>query len=138
MASSATGHSRSASAVFLITEPFKQILSKVDAKTLLLAQRVDKHWHGIISTSAPLQQKLFFRTATREQLPTIHTVERPLTTIPPNASGLGLQQKSYLNTYKLVDPEDREQPDLEAIIYNALLFDRQIWRQPVLQPKTPC
>ncbi|WPA96055.1 uncharacterized protein RHO25_000661 [Cercospora beticola] len=135
MASPATGHSRFASAVFLITELFEQILSQVDAKTLLLAQRVDKHWHGMISTSTPLQQKMFFRPATREQLPTIYAVERRLTTIPTNASGLGLRRKSYLNIHKLADPEDREQPDHKIIVYNALLFDRQIWRQPVLQPK---
>lgn len=44
-----------------ISEVLEMILVNVDMVTLLTsAQRVSKHWHGLISTSRPLQEILFF------------------------------------------------------------------------------
>lgn len=46
-------------AAFDTNELFEAILLEVPVKTLLLAQRTDRHWHDMISGTKKLQQKLF-------------------------------------------------------------------------------
>lgn len=43
-----------------IAELLEQILVNVDMRTILLSQRVNKHWNNVISGSTKLQKKLFF------------------------------------------------------------------------------
>lgn len=47
-------------------------------KTLLLSQRVDKFWQITIQNSTSLQKKLFFLSATQEQLPRLNIAEKCL------------------------------------------------------------
>ncbi|KAK4956534.1 hypothetical protein LTR10_006061 [Elasticomyces elasticus] len=53
-----------ADAALAITELLESILVRVDAKTLLLSQRVCRKWRDVIEGSLVLQQKLFLRPAT--------------------------------------------------------------------------
>ncbi|KAK5725292.1 hypothetical protein LTR17_013055 [Elasticomyces elasticus] len=53
-----------ADAALAITELLESILVRVDAKTLLLSQRVCHKWRDVIEGSHVLQQKLFLRPAT--------------------------------------------------------------------------
>ncbi|KAL4998623.1 hypothetical protein BDV10DRAFT_166449 [Aspergillus recurvatus] len=53
--------------VFLVPELLEAVLSYLPQRDLLLAQRVNRTWHAVISGSRLLQQKLFFRT-TRSRL----------------------------------------------------------------------
>ena len=55
---SETASHADAEAVFSIPELFETILVEVDFKTLLLAQRISKHWLAFISGTAKLQKKL--------------------------------------------------------------------------------
>ncbi|KAK3691333.1 hypothetical protein LTR37_018694 [Vermiconidia calcicola] len=70
MASSATGDTSTfvaAAAVWTTTELLENILLHIDTKTLLLAQRVNHRFNGVIRSSGQLQKKLFFSHATTEE-----------------------------------------------------------------------
>ncbi|KAK4695762.1 hypothetical protein P7C71_g2045, partial [Lecanoromycetidae sp. Uapishka_2] len=48
------------SKIFLIPEILEMILVQLPERDLLLDQRVNKTWQGVIKTSPQLQRKLFF------------------------------------------------------------------------------
>ncbi|KAL4982248.1 hypothetical protein BDW68DRAFT_182747 [Aspergillus falconensis] len=48
--------------VFLLPELLEAVLSHLPQRDLLLAQRVNRTWHDVISSSRLLQQRLFFQT----------------------------------------------------------------------------
>jgi hypothetical protein len=62
--------------VLAISELFEHILLGVDAKTLLLAERVDKNFRANINGSKLLQKKLFKLPATPQDIKTLNLVER--------------------------------------------------------------
>lgn len=91
--------------VFNTNELLEMILLKVDIKTLLLSQRVDKTWRTIITGSKNLQKKLFFLPATRDELSRLNLVEESKvvdesTLYDPEVSHVFRDQRSY-NIFKL-------------------------------------
>ncbi|KAK3069387.1 hypothetical protein LTR53_012301 [Teratosphaeriaceae sp. CCFEE 6253] len=53
--------------VFATAELLEKILLRVDAKTVLLSQKVSRHWREVVVGSHLLQQKLYLRSATFEE-----------------------------------------------------------------------
>ncbi|KAK4619530.1 hypothetical protein CLAFUW4_11690 [Fulvia fulva] len=49
-------------------ELLELILTNLDPRTLLLAQRMSTYWRDLIINSPPLQKKLFLRPATTQEL----------------------------------------------------------------------
>ena len=64
---SLTNDSAAVAAVFATTELLEDILMHIDMKTVLLAQRVNRKFNGVISSSPWLQKKLFMLPATIEE-----------------------------------------------------------------------
>ncbi|KAK5718422.1 hypothetical protein LTR15_008149 [Elasticomyces elasticus] len=56
-----------ADAALAVTELLESILVRVDAKTLLLSQRVCRKWRDVVEGSHILQQKLFIQPATLDE-----------------------------------------------------------------------
>ncbi|CAK4032770.1 hypothetical protein AC578_7593 [Lecanosticta acicola] len=95
-------------AVFDTTELLEAILSRVDTKTLLLAQRVEKRWQQVINNSKSLLKKLFF-------LPT-NTFDDIL--------DLGFLDVADSEKYNILDSTSNRSKWLEqVVIMNDLLFD---------------
>lgn len=84
---------------FGITEIHEAILIKLDMKTLLFAQRVNRDWQKLIDASPSLQKKLFMQPATAAE-----AIELGITHGDRNAF---LEDDSFaaLNSL-LIDPED--------------------------------
>lgn len=135
---------------FYVTELFEQIMIHVDMRTLLLAQRVDKHWHMTISTSKPLQQKLFLLPATRAQLIALNTIELCPAVWhpddddkrPPTQFGPATQPEDRYNICKLPGKCYTTGPyhpprDFQLVVYNPIILNmpKSKYKPPVLQPK---
>ncbi|GIZ40403.1 hypothetical protein CKM354_000374000 [Cercospora kikuchii] len=125
-------HTSHGPAVFHIIELFEGILCNLDMKTLLLAQRVDRHWRTIICTSKPMQQKLFFQPATFDQILSLNAVETrlPITEHEYPGQKQDNQVTPEPNIFNLV----YAQP-WKLVLYNPLLFDPQVFESPQLLPK---
>ncbi|CAK1355668.1 hypothetical protein CB0940_00631 [Cercospora beticola] len=130
------------SEVFYVTELFEQIMIHVDMRTLLLAQRVDKHWSTIISTSKPLQQKLFFLPATRAQLIALNTIELgPIIWHPEDDKWWrATQPENRYNICKFsskcfMTGTTHSSKPFQLAIYNPILFNMPKSNNPVLQHK---
>lgn len=94
--------------LFETPELFEQILLLLDTKTLLLSQRVSHHWHRIITTSKPLQRKLFFL---------------PTTTFKDILS-LGFLDTTNSNVFNILDATSNKCKWLQqVVILNDIFFD---------------
>ena len=68
IASLASSTARTATSQALVTlELFEQVLYNMGMATLLLAQRVSRHWKNTTETSHELQVKLFFKAAADDE-----------------------------------------------------------------------
>ena len=95
-------------AVFDTTELLESILTRLDTRTLLLAQRVERRWKQVISSSKPLLKKLFL-------LPTT-TFDEIL--------DYGFLDVSDSEKYNILDSTSNRSKWLEqVVILNDLLFD---------------
>ena len=66
------------SAVLSIWELLELILLCLDMRTLLLSQRVCRHWHEVIMRSKPIQQVLFFMPIEPTNVPHDARTRNPL------------------------------------------------------------
>ncbi|PIB00719.1 hypothetical protein CB0940_00630 [Cercospora beticola] len=123
-------HTNHGPVVFHITELFEKIMCNLDMKTLLLAQRVDRHWRTVICASKPLQQKLFFQPATLKQMLSLNAVETCRSKLITKRPGRrGNHPSLFHNICSLGSDKSPE-----VAIYNPLLLGYQVGRWPNLSP----
>lgn len=87
-------------------------------KTLLLSQRVDRHWLHVVNHSKMLQKKLFFLPATKEDIPRLHLLEQ--------GAGRGLNVNAIM-----VHEQWDMQGEQDVLVLNPLLMQQNVvaWRR---------
>ncbi|KAK3641447.1 hypothetical protein LTR56_011260 [Elasticomyces elasticus] len=106
-----------ADAALAITELLESILVRVDAKTLLLSQRVSRNWGAVIEGSNTLQQKLFLQPATLDEAVNISAEDddKALVVMRPNEDTRFMAMPERFMTFDIL-------PESSGLL-NPLLFD---------------
>ncbi|KAK5732905.1 hypothetical protein LTR17_010178 [Elasticomyces elasticus] len=100
-----------------IAELLESILVRVDAKTLLLSQRVSRSWSAVIEGSLVLQQKLFLRPATLDEATNLSAEDdnKALVVMRPNEDTRFMAMPERFMTFDTL-------PESSGLL-NPLLFD---------------